>query len=171
MRGSPSLTLRLLPIGRLRSNNALNEHDGILTLNSMGTSPYQPDHAVNRPGMKVLTGWKEISTYLRSGVRTVQRWETIGLPVHRIGVGTIRPVIAFAEELDAWQKAAPTRFSDEIADLKAKVYSLEIELTSLKQELEKQTHRSSPRHETEPRYRAAENGRSARARLSRSAVQ
>jgi hypothetical protein len=100
----------------------------------MRTSPYQTDHAVNPP--KVLTGWKEISTYLRLSVRTAQRYESIGLPVRRIGVGPRRPVIAFAEELDAWEKAAPTHFFDVIADLKAKVYSLEIELTSLKHQLE-----------------------------------
>jgi hypothetical protein len=103
--------------------------------NSVGNSPHQPDQNINPPATKVLSGWKEISTYLRSGVRTAQRWETIGLPVRRIGVGQIRPVFAFAEELDAWEKAAPTHFLDVIADLKAKIYSLEVELTSLKQQL------------------------------------
>src|SRR4029077_9748802 len=31
-----------------------------------------------------LSSWKEIATYLKCGVRTVQRWETLeALPVHR----------------------------------------------------------------------------------------
>ena len=28
----------------------------------------------------LLTGWKEIAAYLRFGIRTVQRWERLGLP-------------------------------------------------------------------------------------------
>jgi hypothetical protein len=95
------------------------------------------------PSLRVLTGWKEISTYLRSGVRTAQRWEIIGLPVRRIGLGPIRPVIAFAEELDAWQKAAPTRLSDVVAELSAKVRSLEVELNSLKKERKNERRRTS----------------------------
>lgn len=53
-----------------------------------------------------LDSWKEVSQYLRRGVRTVQRWErSAGLPVHRIGSGPRPPVIAFADELDAWLAA------------------------------------------------------------------
>jgi hypothetical protein len=140
---------------------------------SVGTLPNRQlvnTNMLNLGTMRVLTGWKEISTYLRSGVRTVQRWEILGLPVRRIGGGPRRPVIAFAEELDAWQRAAPTRFLDLIADLKAKVYSLEIELTSLKQQLKKQRHRSSLRNRTKTRYGVAECRRSARQRLLRSAI-
>lgn len=71
-------------------------------------------------------------------------------------------MIAFAEELDAWEKAAPARSADVIAALKAKVYSLEIELTSLIQQIQKQTNQSSPQNLTATRNRAPENGRSAR---------
>jgi hypothetical protein len=124
-------------------------------------SPHQLNSDINRPDMKVLSGWKEISIYLRSGVRTVQRWEAIGLPVRRVGVGPVRPVIAFAEELDAWQKEAPTGFSDVIADLKAKVYSLEIELALLKRQLENQRHQVSLRNQNVPRHEPAANRRSA----------
>jgi hypothetical protein len=108
---------------------------------------------VSHPNVRVLTGWKEISIYLRSGVRTAQRWEIIGLPVRRIGVGPIRPVIAFAEELDAWQKAAPTRLSDVVAELKAKVRALEVELISLKKELENESHRSSQNRATASQFK------------------
>jgi hypothetical protein len=79
----------------------------------VGTSPNQQLVNTNTPNlgtMRVPTGWQEISTYLRSGARTVQQWEILGLPLHPIGGGPRRPVIAFAEELDAWQRAAPTRF-------------------------------------------------------------
>jgi hypothetical protein len=51
----------------------------------------------------VLNSWKEIATYLRRGVRTVQRWELEkDLPVHRIGEGRKAPVFAFEAELRAW---------------------------------------------------------------------
>jgi phage terminase Nu1 subunit (DNA packaging protein) len=35
----------------------------------------------NNPGF--LNGWKEIANYLGRGVRTVQRWEEMGMPVRR----------------------------------------------------------------------------------------
>jgi len=50
----------------------------------------------------ILTGWKEIANYLRSGVRTVQRWERDGLPVVRPSPGTRAHVIAYSEHLDRW---------------------------------------------------------------------
>lgn len=50
----------------------------------------------------ILTGWKEISKYLRFGMRTVQRWESNGLPVKRVNKRTRSPVVADSEELDAW---------------------------------------------------------------------
>lgn len=50
----------------------------------------------------ILTGWKEISKYLRFGLRTVQRWERNGLPVKRVTTSPRSPVVADSEELDAW---------------------------------------------------------------------
>lgn len=50
----------------------------------------------------ILTGWKEISKYLRYGVRTLQRWEHDGLPVKRVKDTPRSPVVADSEELDAW---------------------------------------------------------------------
>jgi hypothetical protein len=45
----------------------------------------------------VLNGWKEIARHFRCGVRTVQRWEHLGLglPVHRPRQGP-GPVCAFS---------------------------------------------------------------------------
>lgn len=50
----------------------------------------------------VISGWKEVAGYLRCGVRTVQRWERQGLPVHRPLPGKRSHVVAYSEELDWW---------------------------------------------------------------------
>jgi len=50
----------------------------------------------------ILTGWKEIARHLRYGVRTLQRWESNGLPVRRVNKDRRSPVVADSEELDAW---------------------------------------------------------------------
>src|SRR5262250_2247320 len=57
-----------------------------------------------------LTSWKEIAEYMRSGVRTVQRYEReFGLPVRR-PTGKLRgSVIATRAEIDAWVAAGPIR--------------------------------------------------------------
>lgn len=87
--------------------------------------------------MQVLNGWKEIAKHLHQAVRTVQRWEITGLPIHRLRAGTRSPVVAFVEELDAWQEAAPTKVRDELTNLRAEVESLKAEVQSLKGALKK----------------------------------
>ena len=84
----------------------------------------------------ILNGWKEIAAHLGQGVRTIQRWEIIGLPIHRPRGGARTSVIAFTEELDVWSHAAPLRYCDEIAELKKKIGSLETEVKSLRLALE-----------------------------------
>lgn len=59
--------------------------------------------------VEVLSGWKEISTYLRMGVRTVQRYEHFGLPVRRPTGKSRSSVIATKCELDSWITARPIR--------------------------------------------------------------
>src|SRR5882757_11313402 len=50
-----------------------------------------------------LDSWKEIASYLKKGVRTVQRWERVdGLPVRRLGQERTGSVFAYKSELDAW---------------------------------------------------------------------
>src|SRR6185436_12111205 len=50
-----------------------------------------------------LESWKEIATYLRRDVRTVQRWEKYeGLPVHRHLHRRVASVYALRGELDTW---------------------------------------------------------------------
>jgi hypothetical protein len=79
----------------------------------------------------ILSGWKEISKYMGHGVRTVQRWEVIGLPVHRPRGTNRSAVIAFTEELEIWSHASPVKFIDEIANLKAEIESLKDEVRAL----------------------------------------
>jgi len=52
--------------------------------------------------MAVLSGWKEISNHLHLTVRTAQRWEKLGLPVHRVRESHRSPVVASVAELESW---------------------------------------------------------------------
>jgi TolB-like protein len=57
-----------------------------------------------------LDSWKEISGYLRRGVRTVQRWEKErGLPVHRLNAEAAQAVFAYRSELDEWWRSEASR--------------------------------------------------------------
>ncbi len=53
-----------------------------------------------------LQSWKEIANYLHRGVRTVQRWQKMGLPVRRLGGGPKAPVMADPRDLDRWLQGA-----------------------------------------------------------------
>lgn len=50
--------------------------------------------------------------YLGCGVRTVQRWEKLGMPVRRPVRGTRSRVVAISEELDAWIKGSSPATGD-----------------------------------------------------------
>jgi len=52
----------------------------------------------------ILKGWKDIAKYLGCGVRTVQRWERLSLPVRRPTKSKRAPVVAISEEVDTWIK-------------------------------------------------------------------
>src|SRR5215475_13518899 len=53
-----------------------------------------------------LDSWKEIASYLRRDVRTVQRWEKKeGLPVHRHLHDKLGSIYAYRNELTEWFKA------------------------------------------------------------------
>ncbi|MBZ5569306.1 MAG: hypothetical protein LAN64_15825 [Acidobacteriia bacterium] len=56
-----------------------------------------------------LNSWKEIAAYTGRGVRTVQRWEHQGLPVHRPKGKERSAVIAFPEEISKWLHGTPHR--------------------------------------------------------------
>ncbi len=59
--------------------------------------------------MKLLCGWKEIAAYLHLTVRTAQRWEAVGLPVHRAYESPRSPVLAARDELELWVQTRQTR--------------------------------------------------------------
>lgn len=50
----------------------------------------------------ILNGWRQISQHLGRGIRTVQRWEKLGLPVRRPNKRDRSVVVAFTDELDEW---------------------------------------------------------------------
>ena len=60
-------------------------------------------------GRQILNGWKEISSYMKRSVRTVQRWEArLELPVYRPALKDRSAVMAFSDELDRWiSRASP----------------------------------------------------------------
>ena len=57
----------------------------------------------------ILNGWKEIADCLGRAVRTVQRWESLGLPVRRPNRRDRSAVIVFSHDLDEWLRSAPRR--------------------------------------------------------------
>ncbi len=66
------------------------------------TEPNQPSNAEANAGR--LDSWKEIATYLRREVRTVNLWEKMeGLPVHRHLHSKRGTVFAYKAELDEWR--------------------------------------------------------------------
>ena len=87
----------------------------------------------------ILTGWKEISKYLRYGVRTVQRWQRKGLPVKRINNTLRSPVVADAEELDAWilhRIELPPGAPRKLADNRQRARELRRESQEIRKELQ-----------------------------------
>lgn len=62
----------------------------------MADSPHPPDR-------QVLSSWKEIASYLKVDVRTVQRWQKRGdLPIYRHPTGERSHPYAYSDELDRW---------------------------------------------------------------------
>jgi hypothetical protein len=62
-----------------------------------------------KPKALVLNSWKEIAQYVGRAVRTVQRWESLGLPARRLRGKSRSAVLAMTDELDAWLRASPAR--------------------------------------------------------------
>jgi len=83
----------------------------------------------------ILSGWKEIANYMHRGVRTVQRWEKLGLPVHRPAAHLHTAVIASSKDLDAWLLQTQTRSQDFWGALQARVRALEAENAELRREI------------------------------------
>ena len=106
--------------------------EGLHLNGSEQRSPF-PRSSVDRT--QLLSGWKQIANYMHQGVRTVQRWELIGLPVRRVRNNGRSPVIAFAEDLDLWARSLHVPLLDRIQELRATVSSLEAQICSLKRQL------------------------------------
>ena len=71
---------------------------------SLGTPPSE------RPLEDRLDSWKEIATYLKRDVTTVQRWEKReGMPVHRHLHDRMGSVYASRTDLDAWMRTRNLR--------------------------------------------------------------
>jgi hypothetical protein len=59
---------------------------------------------------RVLHSWKEISSYVGRGVRTIQRYEVdLSFPIHRLSGSARSAVLAFSDEIDYWLASSPTR--------------------------------------------------------------
>ena len=67
----------------------------------------------------ILNSWKDIAKYLGCGVRTVQRWEKLGMPVRRPKKGIRSAVLAISGEIDAWLKRRPRSGSDDFVSSEA----------------------------------------------------
>jgi Tol biopolymer transport system component len=75
---------------------------------SLGTPPSE------RPLGDRLDSWKEIASYLKRDVTTVQRWEKReGMPVHRHLHDSMGSVYASRADLDAWMRSRNLRLGQE----------------------------------------------------------
>jgi hypothetical protein len=53
----------------------------------------------------LLEAWKDIASYMRRDIRTVQRWEKLyELPIYRLQDSRSGSVFAYKRELDAWRQ-------------------------------------------------------------------
>ena len=74
------------------------------------STPGPPDQPADPP----LDSWKEIATYVKRDVSTVQRWEKReGMPIHRHVHDKRGSVYAFGSELDAWLQSRRLRLEEE----------------------------------------------------------
>jgi hypothetical protein len=84
----------------------------------MGNSNLRDDlklesaNTTNNEPSRVLSGWKEIAGYLGRGVRTVQRWEKLGLPVRRPNAHLRSAVLTTTSEIDLWMRGCGNGRSD-----------------------------------------------------------
>jgi len=77
------------------------------------SSPGLTDQLVEVP----LDSWKEIATYVKRDVSTVQRWEKReGMPIHRHVHDKRGSVYAFSSELDAWLQTRRLRLEEQEKD-------------------------------------------------------
>jgi len=68
----------------------------------LGASKPQLPVGIREAPAERLDSWKEIAAYLKRDERTVRRWETEGLPVHRKVHKKQASVYAYKGEIEAW---------------------------------------------------------------------
>ena len=95
-----------LAIGRNRLSplwtDLMTNKSSLYLVKTQAQAPTSGDKLESR----ALTSWKDIAFYLGRSVRTVQRWETLGLPVWRPpGIIHKASIIAYTDELNAWAVA------------------------------------------------------------------
>lgn len=74
----------------------------------------------SQPAGARLDSWKEIATYLKRDVSTVQRWELReGMPIHRHVHAKRGSVYAFTSELDDWVRSRKLRLQAERPETEA----------------------------------------------------
>ena len=97
----------------------------------------------------VLSGWKEIARYLGRGVRTVQRWEQLGLPVSRPNGHLRSSVCTTTADVDDWllqcrsgrnraiddSESAGCAHVHELSELKREVARLNTEIDELRRDV------------------------------------
>src|ERR1700744_5671581 len=77
-------------------------------------SPVSLPAPSDQPSEARLDSWKEIATYVKRDISTVQRWEKReGMPVHRHLHDKRGSVYAFASELDEWLRSRKTGLEEE----------------------------------------------------------
>jgi TolB-like protein/Tfp pilus assembly protein PilF len=78
------------------------------------TSPISSPGASDEPVEVRLDSWKEIATYVKRDISTVQRWEKReGMPIHRHVHDKRGSVYALSSELDAWLLGRRQRLEEE----------------------------------------------------------
>src|SRR5437868_10654539 len=85
-------------------------------------SPVPPPEPSDQAPPVALDSWKEIATYVKRDVSTVQRWEKReGMPVHRHVHDKRGSVYAYTSELDAWLQSRRLRLEQEEKEHRAEI--------------------------------------------------
>lgn len=80
---------------------------------------------------RALTSWKDIACYMGKSVRTVQRWERLGLPVRRqSNLIHTASILAYTDELNSW---AVDHFSRIVAETENNIHFSQQERLALPQ--------------------------------------
>ena len=89
------------------------------------TKPQLPNGFSEAPAER-LDSWKEIASYLKRDERTVRRWESEGLPVHRKVHKKQASVYAYKAEIEAWWNDGRQRLeqSEQVSPRKPRLWWL-----------------------------------------------